>query len=254
MITNQQIEQRSFLVLFGAALVGDFLAKFALAGGYHDLGPLAAMWLGPLDDVFYALAGIQAFYFLLDPGGETRSERTMSTVATIKTIAGLLAKPCRFRAHLWSGFFTGSLAAMAILTDLIVFAMLANWVSPAAGWVALMGLAQQHLSQFLLLVALGAAALITVTGDYPRRFWFQALAMALGILILSTTWDGRWQNLLFEVFNAPYQVRAWGLSLAWIATLACFPLAIFQTLALSSSSASLCAPSLVPEGDDRSEV
>src|SRR5690606_22982683 len=60
---------QGFTQLFSFVVIVDALAAAGLASKDEVWGQLATVWTGPLDDIFFAIVGVQAGMFLLDPTG-----------------------------------------------------------------------------------------------------------------------------------------------------------------------------------------
>jgi hypothetical protein len=235
---NATQTQKGFLPMFGMLLVVDFLAQLVSTAGLSELQPLLSLWSGPLDDIFYGMAGVQALYYLIDPAGETRDNPIMGWVASVKKIATLLSEEKFRRAHLPQTFFTGSLRAVAVVGDGLVLAVLACGLAPSVGVTAMLVLLQRHLSFVLPVALLVGFTLLWAIGSRPQRLWTMAMLAGFAALIVSILYDGRWDNHAHHLLAALSNPQAWGAAFCWIAAGASLPLAAMRLDPLQSSDLS----------------
>ena len=224
---NSTVIQRAFLPMFGMLLAIDFLAQLATSAGAVELQPLLSLWTGPLDDIFYGLAGVQALYYLVDPTGETRDAPVMSWTATVKKIAGLASSECHRRAFLPKLFLTGGLRSAAVLGDGVIMAMIAHKLSATVAFAALLQVLQRHLSFVLPIACFGAVVLFATLQARPQRLWFLAMSVSFSALLLSMAYDGRWAHHVHHLLASLSHPQAWGAALCWIAAAASLPLSTF---------------------------
>lgn len=220
--------QRAFLPMFGALLVLDYLCQLATSAGLAELQPLISLWTGPLDDIFYGMAGVQAAYYLVDPFGKTRDGELMTWTASVKKIAQLLSEEEYRRAHLPQTFFTGSLRAAGLLGDGVILAVVANLLMPGAAWAALLVLLQRYLAFVLPISLLLGGILLWALGKRPERLWILALLGGSGAFLVSIFFDGRWAHHVHHLLAALPNLQAWGAALCWIAAGASLPLAALR--------------------------
>lgn len=215
MMMSPAKRQREFLPLFVFLLVVDCFATFIMEFGGEEFAPLLMLWFGPIDDVFYALAGLQAVYFLLDPQGHTRSPQgTMGSLETVKTSASLMSQA---RSDAFStGFYNGGQRALAVLSGLTLVALVSNAIFGLPFLSSVCTVAQRHLL-FLLPVSLllGLAVRMLWSAGAPKP-WMVSLGGALGVLLVSMAADGRWDNHLRHLFLSIESLQAWGAALCWI--------------------------------------
>jgi hypothetical protein len=233
---NAMQAQRGFLPTFALLLVVDFLAQLVNTAGIIEFQPLVSLWSGPLDDIFYGLAGVQALYYLIDPSGETRDSPLMSWTATVKKIAALLAQDHHRRAHLPQMFFTGSLRAVALVGDGVVLAVVASGLAASVGVTTLLVLLQRHLSFVLPVAVLVGLVLLWAIDARPQRVWTLAMLAGLGALMLSMAYDGRWANHAHHLLAALSNPQAWGAAFCWIGAGASLPLNTFRVDPIGSDS------------------
>lgn len=216
--------------MFGMLLVADFMVQLATVAGVVELQPLITLWTGPLDDIFYGMAGVQALYYLVDPHGDTRDDVIMSWTATVKKIFALLSQETFRRAHLPGTFFTGSLRAAAVLADALIVAVVASALtSGSVGLTAALQTLQRHLSYLLPVALLCGSALLWALRARAERLWSLAMLGALAALVISMAYDGRWSNHVHHLLAALSNPQAWGSAFCWIAAGASAPLAALRS-------------------------
>ncbi len=215
--------QRSFFPTFLLLLVMDYLTQWVNTAGLAELQPLVSLWTGPIDDIFYGIAGVQALYYLIDPFGETRDDGPMTWTGNVKRIASLLSEQPYRRAYLPQMFFTGSLRASAALAQAVLLAVVAHGMASTTGFATLLVVVQRHLSFLLPVAAIGGALLIWALPMRSQRVWRLALAVGAAALAVSVAYDGRWANHAHHLLAALSNPQAWGAAICWIATLASFP-------------------------------
>lgn len=233
---NGSTIQRAFLPMFGALVVLDYLCQLASSAGLAELQPLISLWSGPLDDIFYGMAGVQAAYYLVDPFGETRDSELMSWTASVKKIAGLLSGEEYRRAYLPQTFFTGSLRAAGLLADGVILAVMANILTHGAAWSALLVLLQRYLACVLPISGVIGAALLWALGKRPERMWSLALLGGSGAFLASIVFDGRWAHHVHHLLASISNLQAWGAALCWIAAGASLPLTALRVDPMGSGA------------------
>jgi hypothetical protein len=218
--------------MFIMLVVLDFMAQLASSAGIVELQGLIGIWLGPLDDIFYGLAGVQALYFMIDPEGHTRDAvavdnstqaTTMTTTATVKKIVRLLGEERHRRANLPRAFFTGSVRAVALLGDALILAVVANGLTSSLGVGAVMLVLQRHLSYLLPIALIVAAALLWAADSRPQRIWSLVMLAGFAALLVSMVADGRWSHHVHHLLAALSSLQAWGAALCWMAAGSCLP-------------------------------
>ena len=216
MSQNQSAMQKSFLSLFPLLVICDFAAQLAITMQVVELQPLVSIWMGPLDDIFYGICGIQAVYYLLDPTGKTRDEGQMSTTATVKKCAALLAASSESQQRLEKSFALGGVRTLLTLSAALSLVVLACVFSSVEVLTSLRLVLQAHLGYFLPVSAMLAGAMATVWGVKPGGLWLQAFLGASAVLLVSAAIDGRMENYIFHLFAALSNLQAWGVTASWI--------------------------------------
>lgn len=206
--------QREFLPFFCFLLALDGFAAFVMQWGGEDLAPLLALWYGPLDDIFYGLAGLQALYFLLDPKGSSRSEGpTMGSLETAKTAGGLFYGR---RNEFSDGFYQGSRRSMLGVSGLCLVFTLASVFTHSLLVDSVAGVLQRQLA-YLFPVSLVLALMVRIwwTERVPTA-WFQAVLACSGTILVTALSDGRLGNHLLHLFLSVESMQAWGAALCWV--------------------------------------
>lgn len=219
---NQSQAQKSFLSFFVLLLVCDFAAQLALTMQVVELQPLISIWLGPLDDIFYGLCGLQAVYYMLDPTGETREGAQMSTTAMVKRCASLLGDSAECQGRFVEGFFSGGVRALVALAGALTVVSVASLAAPVEALVSFRLVLQAHLGYLLPVSAAMAVALSFGLSVSPRSCWSKAVVAASVVLVASAALDGRLSNHLFHLFAALSNLQAWGAAASWIGVGAAF--------------------------------
>lgn len=220
--------QRGFFPTFLLLLVMDYLTQLVGTAGVAELQPLVALWTGPIDDIFYGIAGVQALYYLIDPFGETRDSGPMSWTGSVKRVASLLSEGTYRRAYLPRMFFTGSLRAVAGVAPAVLLAVVAHGLASSIGTTTLLIVLQRHLSFLLPVTAICGALLAWGVSLTPQRLWRTALLVGVASLTVSMAYDGRWSHHVHHLLVALSDPIAWGAAFCWIATLASLPVATLQ--------------------------
>lgn len=227
--------QRSFLPTFMILLVMDYLTQLVNSAGLAELQPLVSLWTGPIDDILYGIAGVQALYYLIDPFGETRDDGPMTWTGNVKRIGALLAGQPYRRAYLPQMFFTGSLRVSAALAQAVMLAVVAHSLASTPGFAALLVVAQRHLSFVLPVAAICGALMTSLLPLRSERRWRLALLVGAAALALSVAYDGRWSNHAHHLLAALSNPQAWGAALCWIASGASLPSATLRLDPLGAS-------------------
>ncbi len=207
--------QKNFIPLFGLLLVCDVLAQWIYQSGIVEFQPFAALWFGALDDIFYAAAGIQALYFLLDPLGESRGDDALSTVATLKKIATLFASEGYRRVRFPARFYPASLRAVAFISGSLLVALLASALGASNFLDAFVVTLQRH-AFFIwpVIITVGFALALDGSGVFTRH-WKTAMALGFATLVVSMAIDSRWAHHMHHLFTALSSLQAWGAALCW---------------------------------------
>lgn len=219
---TQNATQKNFLALFPLLLLCDFAAQLAITMEVAELQPLVSIWMGPLDDIFYGLCGIQALYYLLDPDGETRDEGPMSTTATVKKCVSLLGSSAEYQRRLLEGFYSGGVRSLLGLGAALLIVAGACLVTSADALSGLRLVIQAHLGYLLPVSATAVAAFSFFLGAKPRRCWTQAFLGATAVLLVSAALDGRMENYLFHLLAGMSNLQAWGATASWIGVASTF--------------------------------
>ena len=204
---------KSFAPMFCYVLVIDLLAYIALASKDEVWGQFAMMWTGPLDDIFYALLGVQGFLYLLDPSEEIlRNKEDRQSLSRLKD----LFKEGRGAEKIFAGgFLTGSAKALILLPALLVIGLIAYLGVDHAVLKGLNSLLERQLSLIVPVCAvLGLGFTFLKLTDDTTNFWRGLLFAFAGLLLVAVS-DGRWQNHIFHLFNNLESLQAWFLSFAW---------------------------------------
>lgn len=209
--------QREFIPLFGFLLLVDMLATWLMQWGSDEFGHLLMLWFGPLDDIFYAIAGLQALYFLLDPEGTSRpANDAMGTIETVKTTAGLFQGDEARAGRFAQGFYEGSRRSLAFLSVATLATLAVALFHQSSALAAGSEVLQRQLLFLLPVSALMALLVrIGVTIQIPKGWGFSVLAGA-GALVVSIAVDGRWGNHLLHLFLSLESLQAWGAAFCWV--------------------------------------
>lgn len=213
---SQSQAQKSFVSFFVLLLVCDFAAQLALVMQLVELQPLVSIWLGPLDDVFYGLCGVQAVYFLLDPLGESREGAQMSTTGIVKKCVALFNASTENQRRLTDGVFSGGARALSFLAGGLAMATAATFLSPVEALTTLRMVLQAHLGYLIPVGGVLVLALGFRLGRGPHSAWKKTYLAASGVLLLSAALEGRLSNHLFHLFAALSNLQAWGAAASWI--------------------------------------
>lgn len=206
--------QREFIPFFLFLLAVDGFATFVMQWGGEELAPLMALWFGPLDDIFYGIAGLQAFYFLLDPkGGSRTKEMPMSSLETAKAAGDLFY---RQREDFPDGFFQGSRRSMLAVSALCLLFTALNFFSHSDLVASVAVVSQRHLC-YLFPISMVLALVVRIWwSDRIPAAWFQAILACAGALLATVVSDGRLVNHLLHLFLSVESLQAWGAALCWI--------------------------------------
>jgi hypothetical protein len=210
--------------MFAMLVLMDFLAQLATSAGIVEFQALVGLWFGPLDDIFYSVAGLQALYFMIDPNGETRDPVPISTVATIKKIAHLLSQERYRRGPLPGAFFTGSLRSAGFLGDGLLLVVVAGSLTSSLGLDALLLVMQRHLTYLLPITLAIGATLLWANQERAARLWLAALGGSAVCLLISVVVDGRWSHHVHHLLASISSLQAWGATLCWTAAASQWPL------------------------------
>ena len=203
--------QKNFTLLFGLALTADLLCRIALASGDEVWEHLSMLWFGPLDDIAFGLAGVQAFLYLLDPSGE----KTVDAGGAHNHKDVLAALKTGGEKEFAKNFTRGSVRMLMTLPALLAGSLLVSWLGPLPVCKGLVLFSQQHLSLvFPVSVALVAGFAFLKLGDRTSAFWKSA-SMAGTLLFVAAALDGRWQNHLYHMVANLENLLAWAVTLGW---------------------------------------
>lgn len=207
--------QKNFIPLFAILLVCDILAQWTYQSGVLEFQPFAALWFGALDDIFYAAAGIQALYFLLDPHGESRGAEALSTLATVKKVATLFSSEENRRARFPGRFYPASLRAVSFVSGVLLVALLASRLATSDFLSALVITLQRH-AFFIWPVILTVGFALALDGSRVfTKHWKTSMALGFATLVVSMAVDSRWAHHMHHLFAALSSLQAWGAALCW---------------------------------------
>ena len=217
-MTEPKDNQKNFTSLFALALVADFLCRIALATGDEVWEHLAMLWLGPLDDIAFGLAGVQAFLYLLDPKGEkTLDEKGAHNHKQVWT-----ALRTGSEREFARNFTRGSARVLMVLPALLGVSLVASVFAPQAVAKGVVLFSVHHLSLVLpVSVAMVAGLAFLRLGGQTSAFWKSALAGG-ALLLVAAAVDGRWQNHLYHMIANLENLLAWAVTLGWAGFCAVF--------------------------------
>ena len=201
-----------FIFILGA----DFLVSLALASKNDVWAHLAMLWSGPLDDIFYLVAGARAFLFLLDPSGKTQKEDgSQCWPTTWKLLTGGDGAFERVA----SGLILGARKCLQILPLLVVGCLIACAVVKSLPLIALKATLYRHLSLvFPVFLFLGVGFSVLGLAPSPGDFWKASALGWVGLLAVAAV-DGRWNNHLYHLFSPLESPQAWAAAFTWAAFL-----------------------------------
>jgi hypothetical protein len=210
-MTDRQKNQKSFISMFVLIVVADLMARIALATGDDVWEHLSMLWLGPLDDVFFALVGIQAFLYMLDPSGE----KTLDEKGAHNHHLLLKAFQTGSEKELAVNFVRGSRFAFLALPVVLVSSLVAVRLVTSPASRGALSFAQQHLS-YIFPVSLAVVFLFALLrlGESTSRFW-KCAALSAVCLLAAAALDGRWQNHLYHLVANLENIQAWTVAFAW---------------------------------------
>lgn len=203
--------QKNFTLLFGLALAADLLCRIAIASGDEVWEHLSTLWFGPLDDIAFGLAGVQAFLYLLDPSGE----KTVDASGAHNHKDVLAALKTGGEKEFAKNFTRGSVKMLMLLPVLLGASLLAAWLVPQPVCKGLALFFQQHLSLvFPVSVAVVAGFTFLKLSSRTSSFWKSATAAGT-LLFVAAALDGRWQNHLYHMVANLENLLAWAVTLGW---------------------------------------
>jgi hypothetical protein len=210
-MTEAKPDQKKFVPLFVLAVVADLVTRIALATGDEVWEHLSMLWLGPLDDVFFGLIGLQAFLYLMDPSGEKTiddkgSHNPQMVLSTLQTGG---------EKELATNFVRGSMRALLILPVALVLSLLGAWQVSGPIAKGALGFSQMHLA-YILPISLAVVVLFAVLrlGGQTSNYWKTA-ALAGACLFVAAAVDGRWQNHMYHMIANLENVMAWTVTFSW---------------------------------------
>ncbi len=206
--------QQQFVPMFIFILGADFLVSLALASKNDVWAHLAMLWSGPLDDIFYLVAGARAFLFLLDPWGKTQKEDgSQCWAGTWKLISGGNGVFERLAA----GLILGARKCLKVLPLLVLGCLVACGLMESLPLIALKATLYRHLSLvFPVFLFLGLGFSVLGLAPSPGDFWKTSALGWVGLLAVAAV-DGRWNNHLYHLFSHLESPQAWAAAVTWAA-------------------------------------
>lgn len=216
-MTNAQ-RQVQFVPLFAVATVFDTLAGVAVASKHEVWSHISFLWSGPLDNIVFGIAGLQAALFLLDPEGEKVLDQNgePKVLDSLK----LAVSDSETQTAAARRFLDGATGALFALGCVVASALLAGFLSEGPWSLGLLDTAQRHLASLLpIAVVLGAVISFFRLGVTPKKFLPGCLLGALVFLIVALS-QGRVDNYLYHLAANLESLHAWALALGWSGVMA----------------------------------
>lgn len=210
--------QKNFVPLFVLLLLADFFARVAQASGDDVWEHLAMLWTGPLDDIFFGFAGLQAFIYLLDPAGE----KTIDDTGAHNHKMILNAFRTGGEEMLSVNFVSGSRVLLTLLPAALFCSLIAArfYSHPISKGAA--SFFQQHLAYaFPISLAVVLVFAVLRLGGLNHTYW-KAAGLAGTSLFLAAFLDGRWQNHLYHMMANLENLLAWTVTFAWVGFIVAF--------------------------------
>lgn len=210
-MTDPKKNQKNFVSLFVFILLADFMARIAQATGDEVWEHLAMLWLGPLDDVFFALTAIQAFFYLIDPSGE----KTLDGKGAHNHVLLMDAFKSGGEKELARNFLRGSQRALIVLPAVLALSLVASWLVASPVSRGALSFSQQHLA-YVFPISMAVVLLLVVLrlGGHTTTYW--KCATVSGFLLCAVAaLDGRWQNHLYHMIANLENLQAWTVSISW---------------------------------------
>lgn len=226
-------KQKGFVPLFLFILVADFLAALALASKDEIWTHLCFIWLGPLDDIFYLIVGVQALMFLLDPSGAfSRGEKGEFS---FKLTWGRLSSDAESRSIVARGFCEGCSKSLTVLPAFLVMFLILNLALGTLPGLAAQNLLYRYVS-FVLPISLFVVSGFRLTGVLASfsHYWKACLLGFVAVFGVATM-DGRWYNHIYHLFANLENIQAWCAAFSWAAF-------------FTAQSADLVGPAFVSDG------
>ena len=168
-------------------------------------------WFGPLDDIAFGLAGVQAFLYLLDPSGA----KTVDANGAHNHRNVLEALKTGGEKEFARNFTRGSVKMLMTLPVLLGGSLFVSWLMPVPVSKGLVLFSQQHLSLvFPVSVAVVTGFAFLKLSGRSSAFWKSA-TMAGTLLFVAAALDGRWQNHLYHMIANLENLLAWAVTLGW---------------------------------------
>lgn len=213
--------QLQFVPLFLFSLCVDVLAAVAVATKDPVWSHLAMLWNGPLDDIIYLVAALQALLFLLDPSGEVTQGEGNSH--SMKRLLAAFSEGKGLERMFSSQFLSGAKTTLVMLPTLLVavLSVSAFWNSPVS--IGLTAVVYRHLAMvFPIFLIVGAGISFLRMAPEVFGFWKATLFGWLGIALMTAV-DGRWANHLFHLLANLESIQAWAVAILWAAFFAAKP-------------------------------
>ena len=210
--------QKQYIPLFCFLIFVDFIATWLGIAAGGDLDALTGLWFGPLDDVLYGIAGVQAFYAFLDPQGKTRGGKVaLGTIETVKKIGSCLVSPTLNWSTVAARFFEGSQLALVFLPIVLAGALLGDSLATFGHVFSSLALGVgRHLSYVVPIFLISGVGLSLTTKRRPDSAFKMALSIGLAAALGRIFLDGRIDNHLFHFFASLSSLQAWGAACCWI--------------------------------------
>lgn len=208
-------KQKGFVPLFLFILIADFLTALGMASQDEILVHICFVWLGPLDDIFYLIVGLQAAVFLLDPIG--RFSQTEKGGFSPKSTWQHLSGGTDAQGVFARGFTEGCGRTLTALPALLIACLALNFALLSLPGVAAQNLLYRYISYVLPIsfVVVGGFRLIGL-GVNSDNYW-KASVLGMAAVVGVATMDGRWYNHIYHLFSNLENVQAWCATLAWAA-------------------------------------
>jgi hypothetical protein len=216
MMTTSE-KQRQFVPLFSFVIVMDLVAAIAAASKDDVWSHLSMLWTGPLDDIFYIVVAIQAFFYLVDPSGEaTQNDKGGYSLQGLYELA---SNGRGVDKVFGEAFLGGARAALVILPLTLMSALVLKFSFSSPICDGLAHMLYRHVSLvFPVYLLLGAVVSFLQLSRSVTPFWKATLLGWVGLLIVVIV-DGRWENHLYHLFANLESIQAWSASVAWAAYL-----------------------------------
>lgn len=210
--------QRQFLPLFGFLIFADLFATWAGIASGGELDALTGLWFGPMDDMLYGIAGLQALYAFLDPDGRTRgTEAALGTVDTVKKVGQCLISPDLKWPSLAARFYEGSQLGLVALPLALGATALGHSFLPGSHVLSALAIgAGCHLAYIVPIFLIAGLGFALFARRHPGQAWKIAMAIGLMAALGRLLVDGRIEHHLYHFFKSLNSLQAWGAAFCWI--------------------------------------